>query len=151
MPTATLIAVGPHWAAALAALHAVAFEGGKVWDARAFTGLLDMPGCFAVLAQSAGLALFRVAADEGELLTIGVRPQARRAGVAGMLLDAGLAECARRGARLMLLEVAEGNDAALRLYDTRGFVEVGRRRGYYRGGEDALLLSRPLADLSGHP
>ncbi|WP_428376298.1 GNAT family N-acetyltransferase [Lichenicoccus sp.] len=136
---------GRHWAAILAPLHAAAFAGGETWDALAFAGLLDLPGCFAVLADAAGLALFRVAGDESEVLTIGVRPAARGAGVAGGLLDAGMTECAGRGARLMLLEVADGNAPALALYRRRGFVEVGRRRGYYADGADALLLSGALA------
>ncbi len=137
----------------LAVLHAAAFAGGEIWDARAFVGLLDMPGCFATMADSgadaAGFALFRVAADESEVLTLGVRPAARGAGVGAALLDAGMAECARRGARLLLLEVASGNAAAAALYRSRGFVTAGRRRGYYPDGGDALLLSCVLACATG--
>ena len=148
MPAGISVVAGRHWAAALAALHEAAFAGGEVWDAQAFAGLLGMPGCFAVLGP-AGMALFRVAADEGEVLTIGVRPAARGNGLAAALLDTGMAECARRGARRMLLEVAEGNRPALGLYRGRGFVEAGRRRGYYPGGSDALLLSWTLASGDG--
>jgi ribosomal-protein-alanine N-acetyltransferase len=39
-----------------------------------------------------------------------------------------------------VLEVAEGNQAGRRLYGRAGFAVVGRRRGYYGGGEDALVM-----------
>jgi ribosomal-protein-alanine N-acetyltransferase len=41
----------------------------------------------------------------------------------------------------MYLEVRESNTAARRLYASRGFEEMGRRRGYYkRPAEDAIVL-----------
>jgi ribosomal-protein-alanine N-acetyltransferase len=43
----------------------------------------------------------------------------------------------------MFLEVRESNSAARALYASRGFLAVGRRRGYYRSPvEDALVLRR---------
>jgi ribosomal-protein-alanine N-acetyltransferase len=51
----------------------------------------------------------------------------------------------RRGALNMYLEVRESNDAARRLYASRGFLEIGRRRGYYRRpAEDAIVLRLEL-------
>ena len=53
---------------------------------------------------------------------------------------------ARRGCPTALLEVRESNTRALALYRTAGFVQAGRRPGYYNHPrEDALLLARPLA------
>lgn len=144
------IVAAPCWAPLLAALHEESFvhPGDEAWSAKAFAGLLEAPACFAVVAETvdgpAGLALFRVAAGEAEVLTIGVRPADRSAGIGAGLLGAGLAECARRGALKVLLEVAAGNAAAQSLYRRRGFVEVGRRRRYYRDGSDALVLSLGL-------
>jgi ribosomal-protein-alanine N-acetyltransferase len=49
----------------------------------------------------------------------------------------------------VFLEVEEGNVSALRLYRRAGFVEAGRREGYYprAGGNpvSALVLRRDLA------
>ena len=111
--------------------------------------LLRMPGCFACLHMSAdevpsGMALLRVVADEAELLTIAVLPAARGQGIGAILLAEGLAEAAQRGAVRMFLEVAPGNAPAYALYERLGFSAVGRRRGYYADGSDALVLSKCL-------
>ena len=43
----------------------------------------------------------------------------------------------------MLLEVRADNEAAQRLYQRRGFTEIGRRRGYYQpSGADAVVMKR---------
>ena len=71
-----------------------------------------------------------------DLLRIAVEPAYRRTGVAKELLEAAL------GARTVLLEVAAGNEAALGLYTAFGFEQISRRRGYYAGGEDAIIMRR---------
>jgi ribosomal-protein-alanine N-acetyltransferase len=61
------------------------------------------------------------------------------------MLDAVLIEMARRGVANAYLEVRESNKAARRLYESRGFREIGRRERYYRRPvEDALVLRRTL-------
>jgi ribosomal-protein-alanine N-acetyltransferase len=83
------------------------------------------------------------AADEGEIANLAVREPTRRRGIGAALLDAALAEGTRRGAANMYLEVRESNEAARRLYASRGFEEIGRRRRYYRHPvEDAIVLRR---------
>lgn len=84
--------------------------------------------------------------DEGEIANLAVDPEARRRGIGATLLDAALAEGARRGSSAIYLEVRESNAAARQLYESRGFVEVGRRPGYYRRPvEDAVVLRCALA------
>jgi ribosomal-protein-alanine N-acetyltransferase len=135
----------------LAALHAEAFPDDP-WSAAAFRTLCRMPGAGVRLAADAegpaGLVLWRVAADEAEVVTLGVRPAARRRGHAVRLLRAAMRDAAAAGAGRMLLEVAADNDAAAALYAGLGFAAVGRRRGYYRRAAaaacDAILLAAPL-------
>ena len=43
-----------------------------------------------------------------------------------------------------MLEVRASNMAAVALYEQLGFQHVGRRKGYYADGEDALLMNRAL-------
>ncbi len=50
------------------------------------------------------------------------------------------------GARKLHLEVRDGN-VALGLYVRSGFVEVGRRRGYYRGTGGQLFDALSLASV----
>ncbi len=128
--------------AALAAIHAEAFDA--PWDAASLTGLLASPGVFAV-EEADGFILIRVVADEAEILTLAVRPAARRSGLGARLVEAAMVRAAALGAERMFLEVAENNVAARALYTRAGFVEAGRRRGYYArtdgSREDALVLS----------
>ena len=78
-----------------------------------------------------------VALDVVELLRIAVTPAERRTGIGGQLMTAALARCA---GRTVLLEVAAGNESAVELYGGFGFEEISRRRGYYAGGEDAVIM-----------
>jgi [ribosomal protein S18]-alanine N-acetyltransferase len=81
-----------------------------------------------------------------EVLTVGVVPAARRTGVARALLADLLAEATRRDALEVFLEVRVDNAAALALYASEGFAEVGRRRGYYDAGRvDAVVMRKELA------
>jgi ribosomal-protein-alanine N-acetyltransferase len=78
-----------------------------------------------------------VVEDPVDLLRIAVSPAERRTGIGGQLMTAALERCA---GRTVLLEVAEGNENAGVLYRGYGFEEISRRRGYYAGGEDALIM-----------
>lgn len=80
--------------------------------------------------------------DEGHIATLGVRiaHQGRRIG--GQLLDALLAEAARRVSRV-ILEVRADSPIPQQLYRSRGFVEIGRRANYYPlSGADAVVMAR---------
>jgi ribosomal-protein-alanine N-acetyltransferase len=77
-----------------------------------------------------------------------ISPSIRGGGGAGIgqtLLDAALDEGGRRGTAAVYLEVRDSNQRAKRLYRSRGFEDVGRRRGYYQHPvEDAIVLRRLL-------
>ena len=132
-------------AARLADLHAGAFSA--PWDAAAFESLLGQAGVFAIEAPQ-GFILIRSVADEAEILTLAVDPAARRQGLGARLVRDGAATAAARGAARLFLEVADDNAAALALYAGAGFIEAGRRTGYYArpdgGRQDALVLALNL-------
>ncbi|HEY8287855.1 MAG TPA: GNAT family N-acetyltransferase [Acetobacteraceae bacterium] len=127
-------------AAVLATIHHAAFAHGDAWSSAVIGLQLGLHGAFGLLDERGGMLLARVVADEAEILTLAVMPEARRQGIATALLDAARQRASLDGACRMFLEVGVGNDAARGLYAGQGFVEVGRRRGYYRDGSDALVL-----------
>lgn len=151
-PPLNIQACGSEAAGVLAALHAEAFAGQseELWTEKSLRELLLMPGALALLAMQGGapvgFILLRQAADEAEIITLAVQPQLRRQGVARRLLTVGLAKVTGRGAQQCFLEVADTNIAARGLYASAGFLEVGRRPGYYRDAagvpRDAILMRR---------
>jgi [ribosomal protein S18]-alanine N-acetyltransferase len=138
---------GPADAGLLAGVHAACFA--RNWDASAFTPFLAAPSCLALLASEPdavphGLLVTRLAADEAELLTLGVVPASRRQGAARALLTSAIGELRRCGAKRLLLEVEDGNEAALGLYRSLGATAVGRRPHYYAHGAGATIFSLAL-------
>ena len=90
----------------------------------------------------------QLAADEAEILTLGVRKDCQRNGIARRLVEA-MARAARKAeVRRLFLEVGQSNAAALGLYQGLGFQQVGQRKGYYEhagaSAEDALVLALAL-------
>ncbi len=149
--TISIVEGGREHAGILAALHGLSFD--SPWSESAFSDLAASPGAFATLAleryEPIGFLLTRQAADEAEIITVATRPDARRRGVARKLIDHQLTELSSRGVTQVFLEVAEPNHAARTLYEGLGFMEAGRRRGYYKRAdgsvEDAILLKRVLS------
>lgn len=129
-------------------IHATAFDEDERWGPVAITTMLGMAGAFGLLAEQdgepLGFALGRVAVDEAEVLTIAIRPEARRRGHARALLRALMETAASRGAEALFLEVSERNDAARTLYAALGAEQVGRRPRYYHDNSAALVLRLPL-------
>ena len=92
-----------------------------------------------------GYVVALLLSDEAEIANLAVAPWGRRRGVGGLLLDRMSADLEGAGVRSLYLDVRESNAGARALYASRSFLEVGRRRGYYRHPtEDALLLKRHL-------
>jgi len=80
--------------------------------------------------------------DEAHVATLGVTKALQGEGIGSLLLDDLLAEPDKRSP-VVLLEVRADNEAAQRLYQRRGFTEIGRRRGYYQpSGADAVVMRR---------
>jgi ribosomal-protein-alanine N-acetyltransferase len=136
-----------------AALHRQAFErmGERPWTRQDIAELLAVPtvgGLFVdVQDHAAGMVLWRMAADEAELLTITVHHDHRRAGLGRILLMAMVDRVRQAGTKNIFLEVGADNPAALSLYAQAGFREVGRRSAYYTrptGTADALVLRLTL-------
>jgi [ribosomal protein S18]-alanine N-acetyltransferase len=126
------------------------------WSEASFRQAVDNPGVFFQVATEGasgrvvGYVVAWFAVGEGEVANVAVAPSARSRGIGGMLLDAAIAAAADHGAEALYLDVRESNARARSLYDSRGFVEVGRRRRYYRRpAEDAIVLRRGIGSGAG--
>lgn len=128
----------------MAAVHRASFPPREAWSKDVFVLQLELPNVVALLHEEGGLIVTRAAADEAEVLTLAVVPEARRGGVATALLHAAAEELAIRGVSALFLEVSVINQPAHALYQRIGFAEVGRRRQYYADKSDALVLRLDL-------
>lgn len=130
----------------LADLHAEAFDA--PWSAAAFADLLGQAGVV-LEGDDDGFILIRAVADEAEILTLAVRPAARRRGLGARLVRRAIDRAAALGANRMFLEVADDNAPARALYGALGFEAAGRRPRYYPRPDgpavDALILVINLA------
>ena len=91
-----------------------------------------------------GYLLATIIDDEAEILSIGVKPDRQRQGVGKWLLRRFFDYGASRNMARVVLEVAEDNVPALGLYRDFGFAEFGRRKDYYKHGNqkiDAIMMN----------
>jgi ribosomal-protein-alanine N-acetyltransferase len=148
----SLLWASPDRADEIAALHAQLFD--PAWNAASIVEAIEHPASASFIAQIrdprllAGFVIGRIAADEAEILSIGVAPEWQRRGI-GRQMVGGLVRAARRAeVSRLFLEVAGDNVAAGALYLSLGFKPAGGRKDYYKraGGEnvDAVILALDL-------
>lgn len=134
---------------ALAKIHAASFHRG--WGADEFERLLAERAAHAHVVCDGpdgallGFVLSHVVVPEAEILTVAVTPKARGKKLGGTLLAHHLGRLAALGVTVSHLEVEAGNTAAIALYRRLGYVEAGRRKGYYQGADgasDAIIMRR---------
>jgi len=140
--------VGLAHAEILSGLHELCFAEG--WSSEAMTSLLSVPGTLGVIAvrtktdQPVGFVLMRVVAGEGEILSVGVVPEAQAQGIGTFLIGT----MGQEAPEVIFLDVASDNEPALKLYQRAGFEVVGRRPGYYKRSDggviDSLTMKRVL-------
>lgn len=132
----------------LAEAHQAAFAP----TSRGWSGdeIADLAAAGILLADDGdrGFALFSVAVDEAELLTVAVHPEHQRRGLARDLLTAAQAALAAEQVLKIHLEVAADNAGAIALYEALGYRASGRRKQYYRRASgdrvDAIMMAVDL-------
>lgn len=100
-----------------------------------------------------GHGVMSVAVGETHILNICIHPDVQGRGLGRRFMEHLLMLARGYGARMALLEVRPSNTAAVALYESMDFSEVGRRRNYYPGhgagqgdSEDALVMALGLED-----
>ena len=99
-----------------------------------------------------GYGVMSVGAGEAHILNLCILEAYRCRGIGRRLLTYLVERGAAAGMGEAFLEVRPSNTAAIRLYQSLGFEQVGMRRGYYQavgGREDAAVLKLPLRGRRG--
>ena len=141
----------PDDAPGIAALEEAIFP--DAWDYRSIMDLITTEGAMCFTASEGGrvvaYVIGRLIAPEGEIYRVAVDEVYRKRGIADRLLDYAIKTSRGKGLESVFLEVRSMNLPAINLYRAYGFVEVGRRRGYYRNPTDdaIVMLKASRADI----
>ena len=80
---------------------------------------------------------------ETDMMNIAVHSEFRKQGIGTALINHLIKELKLRGSHSLMLEVRASNISAISVYKNLEFIEVGRRKNYYRNPkEDALILRK---------
>lgn len=82
----------------------------------------------------------------GHIANLAVDPKYRGRGIGKTLLQHLLNRFVSKGITRVYLEVSKSNEIAKRLYKAYGFKEEGVIRGYYRDGDDAVVMVKNLGN-----
>ena len=117
------------------------------WSERSVASELENPlSCWLVAMDGETLAGYvgsQTVLGETDMMNVAVCPDYRRQGIAENLILALIADLKARESHCLTLEVRDSNASARALYEKLGFLEIGRRKNYYRNPkEDALILRK---------
>lgn len=91
-----------------------------------------------------GFAGIKQIMDEANIMNIVVRKDMRNLGIATKLLEALCEFSAKKGCTSITLEVNENNLPAIHLYKKQNFQMIGKRKKYYHGIDDAIIMTKTL-------
>ena len=118
------------------------------WNSAAWQTELADRSAYILCAQDeeevVGFIALRLAAGVCEILNVAVAPSHNRQGVGQALLHQAVKWVKNQGGEQITLEVGATNMPALGLYQKMGFKQVGIRKNFYNGSEDALILALQL-------
>ncbi|MDO4941314.1 MAG: ribosomal protein S18-alanine N-acetyltransferase [Lachnospiraceae bacterium] len=139
--------VGPEEAGLLAQMDQCCFSDN--WKKEDWSSFLSMSQYDCCIAEednmSRGFLLTSTAADEGEVLKIGVLPDFRKNNLGILMLNKAFEEWKTAGVRSVFLEVRESNQPAQGLYKKQGFEKAGIRKNYYKNpAEHAVVYVRKI-------
>lgn len=136
--------------AAVAALDRALFSK-ESWSEADFEASLTDPSRFFWVATEGetllGFCGLSQSFEQGDILNIGVRPDARGKGIGSQLLQQAIKTFGEQGGKELFLEVRASNAAAKALYEKFGFRQIGIRKGYYQQpAEDGLVYRLEVSE-----
>lgn len=142
----------------LCELEEASFPGDRI-SARSWRALLISTSATVTLAREASgstgrgtlvgatVVLQRARTSVARLYSIAIAAHMRGRGVSAALLEDATQRMRDAGAAVLRLETRLDNIAAQHLFARSGFVQAGRKSGYYEDGADGLLYEKSLWNL----
>ena len=141
----------PQQAREISTLHAKCFN--REWGTAEIANLIEQDNVLCIIAKEVGkpkaaplaFAMVRMAADEAEILSIGVDPSERRTGIATKIMDEITRRLHAERTKMLFLEVDLANQPAVNLYKQLRFKSIAERPSYYQhdnGEQSAALVMR---------
>jgi ribosomal protein S18 acetylase RimI-like enzyme len=132
----------------------VCFVEGIAYSEQEMRHFLSRPNAVRIVSEQAGQIEGFIIADRfrprrsqqamGQIITIDVLSEARRAGLGSRLLEAAEEKLKQAGCTYVSLETAVDNQAAMRFYKKHGYTGLKILPNYYLDSIDALLMGKKL-------
>lgn len=98
-------------------------------------------------SQLVGYASFRYVGKQGDVNTVAVAVDQQGKGIGTSLMDWLESQAVLRNVREIFLEVRSDNEAAIKMYATRGYERIDIRRNYYGNTIDANIMRKRVANV----
>jgi ribosomal-protein-alanine N-acetyltransferase len=98
-------------------------------------------------SQLVGYVSFRYVGKQGDVNTVAVASDQQGKGIGTALMDWLESQAVLRNVREIFLEVRSDNEAAIKMYATRGYERIDIRRNYYGNTIDANIMRKRVANV----
>lgn len=98
-------------------------------------------------SEIVGYASFRYVGKQGDVNTIAVSKDQQGKGIGTALMDWLESQATLRNVREIFLEVRSDNEAAMKMYASRGYERIDVRRNYYGNTIDANIMRKRVANV----
>ncbi len=123
-------------------------EFDEFWTPNILKSELENPNSKYIVAKEneniVGFAGIIISIDDTEITNIVTKKAERKRGIGTLLLDKLIEMTKKENRDKISLEVNENNIEAKNLYIKNGFEIVGRRKKYYNGIDDAIIMTKFL-------
>lgn len=94
-----------------------------------------------------GFAGIWIAIDEAHITNIVTKKNYRKKGIGKILLENLIMLSNKLHLNSITLEVKQSNIPAIKLYEKYGFENLGIRKNYYKGNENAIIMTKTLKEM----
>ena len=125
--------------------------GNNIWSRLEINDLIKKTGFYSTIfieqKRIEGFGMFFEVDNFLDLYSLFVSPMYRKRGIATTIIDYAVNHCKKENLIKIVLEVNEKNTKAINFYISNGFTKKGRRKNYYKSGEnyfDAILMEMKI-------